>query len=356
MRINDRQNIEDVTQDIVLAMFKGIGALRAPEAFHVWMQRIISGICANHRNRVKKFSFERLDDDNSEALNALEFEGRVALPEEAAEIKEDAAILREIIETLPRKRLETVMMYYYEGMSYAEIAEATGVTVGTVSSNMTKAKNEIREKFSARQVAAMPPIADILQGGIDAMFPMSELASFTRKCDFKLREAHLRKAIRRLYHHAASKVAGTFVCTVVSISIILFAFRQSPIPSDAATPGEDDAYHPTYGNVTIEFDGRECACGHVNPRSAFIAGADDPAVTQDAHWTILRMSDGAVLAEGEGSADAQLVALHEQALTDRAPGERYELVFDYSDAVGRHFTVRRAFVIDPGAMIPGLYG
>ena len=56
----------------------------------------------------------------------------------------DCRRLTEIMR-LPRKRMEVVMLYYYEGLTIREIAEALGVSLSAASQRLSKAKSKLHD-------------------------------------------------------------------------------------------------------------------------------------------------------------------------------------------------------------------
>jgi len=54
------------------------------------------------------------------------------------------------VEALPQLYRETLMIYYYEDMTYQELAAMQGVSVATINARLTKARKMLRERL-ARQ-------------------------------------------------------------------------------------------------------------------------------------------------------------------------------------------------------------
>ena len=63
--------------------------------------------------------------------------------------EEEKLILRveEEIDKLPIQRRKVLKLSVYQGMSYSQIAEVTGLSVNTVKTHMKKAYQELREKL-----------------------------------------------------------------------------------------------------------------------------------------------------------------------------------------------------------------
>jgi RNA polymerase sigma-70 factor (ECF subfamily) len=121
--------------------------LKSPEAFDVWLLRI-------DQNNARRFLSTRLH--RNEDLNDDEWEKDLPevnedlLPEKNFEKIQISGQLMSTIMSLSIRQREAVVLYYYEGLSYAEIADLMGTTIQTVSTNLLKAKRRIKSELEAR--------------------------------------------------------------------------------------------------------------------------------------------------------------------------------------------------------------
>ncbi|MDR1028774.1 MAG: sigma-70 family RNA polymerase sigma factor [Clostridiales Family XIII bacterium] len=141
--LGNREDAQDAAQESLIRICGNIGGLKDPASFNAWAQKIVLHTC---------FEFRKKRHDTAvrtESVTEREFEerDRDVLPQAYAEDADGKEILRRIVSSLPPKRRETVLLYYYDGLSYTEIAEVTGVTVSTVSTNLLRAKESIREAY-----------------------------------------------------------------------------------------------------------------------------------------------------------------------------------------------------------------
>jgi RNA polymerase sigma-70 factor (ECF subfamily) len=91
------------------------------------------------RNRRKTLAYAG-DLADLDALDSREGDDAAPNPEEALIALQDGERLREAIASLPSPFLETLVMRDVNGLSYREIAEATGTPVGTVMSRLARAR------------------------------------------------------------------------------------------------------------------------------------------------------------------------------------------------------------------------
>ncbi|MDR0357019.1 MAG: RNA polymerase sigma factor [Clostridiales Family XIII bacterium] len=142
--LNNRQDAEDATQEVVISVYRNISKLQNPQVFNAWLHRIIINTCNTMiGKKTRRKDVAGLDDFYETAGDGdADF-----LPQESLENKEGREELRRIVESLPKKRREALKMYYFDEMSYAEIARSMGVTVSAVSTYILKAKRQIKKKY-----------------------------------------------------------------------------------------------------------------------------------------------------------------------------------------------------------------
>jgi RNA polymerase sigma-70 factor (ECF subfamily) len=142
--LHNQQDAEDATQEIVLSVYNNISKLRDPHVFNAWLNRIIVNTC--NTNLSKKIR-------RNESLGTEEFyvsiidEDLDFLPDEHLAGKEHREKIRHIINDLPERRRDAIRMYYFDEMTYVEIARIMNVTVSSVSAYIVKAKKQIKKKY-----------------------------------------------------------------------------------------------------------------------------------------------------------------------------------------------------------------
>ena len=122
---------DDLVQDVFLKAWARLPGLSQPEAFGGWLARIARNRAVDHHRRRREVV--PLDPEL----------GRPAPPR--AEARQ---ALRAILE-LPESYRETLLMRLVEGMSGAEIAEATGLTPGSVRVNLHRGMKLLRARLGA---------------------------------------------------------------------------------------------------------------------------------------------------------------------------------------------------------------
>ena len=136
----------EAAQDAFLAVWRGIGSFRADAAFSTWLYRLAANACLDIlRRRRKRDSDISLDDEES-LLNPVD---PTPQPEELTERGETRRAVREALLALPDDYREVLLLRETEQLSYAEIAEVTGLELGTVKSRISRARLALRNYLTA---------------------------------------------------------------------------------------------------------------------------------------------------------------------------------------------------------------
>jgi predicted DNA-binding protein YlxM (UPF0122 family) len=288
------------------------------------------------------------------------------LPAAYAENAETNEILIQAIDNLPPKQHEAITMYYFDEMSYKEIAYAVDSTTSSVSTNIIKAKKNIKNYLERTMgdnknnmmagVLPMSVAGDALRENVSKTFPSSERSSIYNSIDMKIRSggaAHLNRP--RL--NAAAIVASIVIVTAGitgGILAVVHPVLASDEQTKSGTASTDITAAADLSAGAIAYAG-ECECGHLNPSGAQLTGIDlDKTVVA---WTISENESASeinpleIIAEGEGTdADVEFAKLYET----KSDGD-YVLTYTVKDEANRTAIIQRIFHIDTGKIIPGSY-
>ncbi len=91
---------------------------------------------------------------NAESLDALAPRHGSAPPEEAAAVKDDASRVLAVLATLPPGHQEVLRLKLAHGLSYADIAQVTGLSVSHVGVKLHEAMKSLRARLGVRPAAA----------------------------------------------------------------------------------------------------------------------------------------------------------------------------------------------------------
>jgi RNA polymerase sigma-70 factor (ECF subfamily) len=137
--LRDQDRAQDAVQDALVSAWRGIRALRDPDAWDAWLQRSVVRACYRHAKSERR----------SELIWA-----RASLAGEPSVDDVGAALAsRDEIERgfhdLSIDQRAVVVLHFYGGLPLEEVAEVLGVPVGTVKSRLHRATQTLRASLMA---------------------------------------------------------------------------------------------------------------------------------------------------------------------------------------------------------------
>jgi RNA polymerase sigma-70 factor, ECF subfamily len=144
----DRAAAEDVTQEVFVKVFRAASTFRADARISTWVHRITVNACMDELRRRKRIV---LFGDVPSQL-----EGHVG-PHEPMEL--DARLQAALARMSPKLRM-VVLMRHFNDLSYDEIADALGITSGTVASRLSRAHRFLKSELEPAATGRTPVSPD----------------------------------------------------------------------------------------------------------------------------------------------------------------------------------------------------
>jgi RNA polymerase sigma-70 factor (ECF subfamily) len=136
----DEAMAHDVTQQVFLKLFTSINQFHENSQFTTWLYRIVANACTDeHRKRRRFVPF-------SPEIEVRTMVGK-SVQEETYHRRQVAESVRGAIGELTPKLRLPILLKYVEGLSYDEIAESLGVSIGTVSSRLNRGHKMLARKL-----------------------------------------------------------------------------------------------------------------------------------------------------------------------------------------------------------------
>lgn len=150
--VGDPETANDLAQETFLKAFKALGSFRRGSAFSTWLYAIALNQARTEfrrRKSVKGQAMLSLDartdgDGDDPGGRSMEPAGPGPGPADEAERHEEAERLRRALLHIEDDYREAVVLRDLEGLTYEEIAEATGVPPGTVRSRIHRGRAALR--------------------------------------------------------------------------------------------------------------------------------------------------------------------------------------------------------------------
>ena len=143
--VQDPGVAEDLAQEVFVKAFRRLSTYDPQWKLSSWLFKIAHNTTIDHlrRGTPETVPLETEAGDDRGSLAAVLADGSVESPQAAAERHDLARSLERAISRLRPDYREAVLMFYVHGASYQEICEATGQPLGTVKTNLHRAKKEL---------------------------------------------------------------------------------------------------------------------------------------------------------------------------------------------------------------------
>jgi RNA polymerase sigma-70 factor, ECF subfamily len=152
--VGDANLAEDVFQNTFLQLYVKIKSYQAGRPVRPWLYTIAThqAIDALRRHgRHQAVSLHQMRDDGncaeSEDLAGI-LHGKDVDPLDAVQCEERRLAVRAAVDELPEFLRQVVLLGYYQGMKYQEIADVLGIPLGTVKSRLHTALKRLQEAWS----------------------------------------------------------------------------------------------------------------------------------------------------------------------------------------------------------------
>jgi RNA polymerase sigma-70 factor, ECF subfamily len=142
--LGDTDSAADATQDSFLKAYRSINNYRGG-SFRAWLLRVLTNTCYDQLRARRRRPARSLDDGDGVAEWATFLEDPGERPADHAERRELGQLIQRAIRALPLDQRTVVLLADVEGLSYEEIAAATGMPIGTVKSRLSRARAHLRD-------------------------------------------------------------------------------------------------------------------------------------------------------------------------------------------------------------------
>jgi RNA polymerase sigma factor (sigma-70 family) len=150
--LGNRADAEDVVQEACLRALRGISGFSGANS-RAWTLAIVRNAAHDWLRKNRPAAIVAVDD--LEKVERLQARGNAAAsppddPETALIARADELALQAAIEGLPTAFRETLVLRDVQGLGYREIAEITGVPIGTVMSRLARARDRLFETLGEK--------------------------------------------------------------------------------------------------------------------------------------------------------------------------------------------------------------
>ena len=149
-KTGDRDRAEDLVQEAFIRVTRHLHRFDQGKKFSTWIYTICSNLSKNelrNRSRSPLVLFQKLTTHWEPDHRPLQFEDSNARPDDQYRKRYLQQIVEQTVEELPEHHQLVFRLRELEGKSYEEIAEITGVNLGTVKSRLHRARTSFAERI-----------------------------------------------------------------------------------------------------------------------------------------------------------------------------------------------------------------
>jgi RNA polymerase sigma-70 factor (ECF subfamily) len=146
--IGDYEISLDITQEVFLKVYNCISQYSSVYRFSTWLYRIAHNAAVDYLRRHKRF--EQSLDEDSEKFTIAEPVSKSLSPEMESESREWVKEIEKVIMCLPAIYRELIILRHTQDLSYEEIAEVTGLPLGTVKNRLFRAREMMKQMLIKR--------------------------------------------------------------------------------------------------------------------------------------------------------------------------------------------------------------
>jgi RNA polymerase sigma-70 factor (ECF subfamily) len=147
--LGDYDSALDVTQEVFIKVYNSLSRYRSEYKFSTWLYRIAHNAAIDHI-RKNSAPTQSIQTENDEGAYQLQFESPLPTPEEERERSEWRTEIDTVVKCLPQGYRELIVLRHSGDLSYDEIAEVTGLPLGTVKNRLFRARELMWNMFIER--------------------------------------------------------------------------------------------------------------------------------------------------------------------------------------------------------------
>lgn len=153
-RIAGPNDAEDVVMDTFLKAWEALPGFGGRSSLKTWLLRIAANRARDVLRARGVRAARTLSDDDAEGAVRQVSDPTQAGPDEQAADREAQGLAARALTTLPGPHRQVLLLRYADGLSYADIAAAAGISIGTVMSRLFYARRKLREAYAREEEAS----------------------------------------------------------------------------------------------------------------------------------------------------------------------------------------------------------
>ncbi len=154
--LGDREEALDVAQDVFLTIYCKLNSFRGDSSLKTWIYSIAVHRASNRFrwwNRLRRRGTVSLEEHLSQKPDqdySINLKSSIQSPEEALISLEEREQIARWLQALPIEQRVAVILRDIEGLTYEEIADSMGISMGTVKSRIARGREMLKRHFTEK--------------------------------------------------------------------------------------------------------------------------------------------------------------------------------------------------------------
>ena len=149
--VGDYDSALDLTQEVFIKVYNSLNRYRSEFKFSTWIYKIAHNAAIDHlrRHSVRE---QTLSGSVEGERREVTIESKRLTPEQESERKERRMEIESVVQLLQPAYRELIVLRHSHDLSYDEIAEVTGLPLGTVKNRLFRAREAMRDLLIQRGI------------------------------------------------------------------------------------------------------------------------------------------------------------------------------------------------------------
>lgn len=144
----DRDEAEDLAQDAFIKLYRSKHLYKEIAKFSTWFYTIAINTAKTDARKKSRYNALSISDYDPENEKDYEIPANVQSPDEYANAGIENYYIQKAIDSLDESFKEVIILRDIEDMDYEEIAEVTGLPLGTVKSRINRGREKLKKLLS----------------------------------------------------------------------------------------------------------------------------------------------------------------------------------------------------------------
>lgn len=144
----DRDEAEDLAQDAFVKLYRSKNLYKEIAKFSTWFYTIAINTAKTDARKKSRYNALSISDYDPENEKDYEIPANVLAPDEVANAKIENYYIQKAIDSLEDSFKEVIILRDIEDMDYEEIAQVTGLPLGTVKSRINRGREKLKKLLS----------------------------------------------------------------------------------------------------------------------------------------------------------------------------------------------------------------